>query len=875
MRFEVSGGSLLNSKQSRLRFYIQSLREKVHKKERIKKEVRSISDYFDIDFYNKKNSDVAMAGVDPVEHYCISGWKELRDPSPNFSTRYYLNSNRDVAESGLNPFVHFVEVGMKEGRAGKIDATSIKDGLKRKRQYVGQIEDVEDYFDEDYYLSLNPDVLEGTYSPIEHYMRFGWKEGRDPSEYFSTSFYLRQNPDISASGVNPFWHYVVAGKAEGRPALPVMANSHFEGRESHASPSQASASAGDSTRFSPEVELIRGYVDVDFYTSQVPNLDGSNDDPVHHFFHVGWHDRLDPSEEFSVTGYLDRYPDVASAGVNPLWHYVVAGRDEGREKISREELINRNAGPSLEQIVEDVRPHFDDAYYLFKYADVREENVNPLHHFCDSGWKEGRDPCSQFSTLFYLETNEDVAKAGINPFWHYIVGGKNEGRASTHPGGYRVQALRTARTLEQEARAWRRDLKLGELLTVRQLEKILTACRTDDCPGLLVSFGHDHYREVRGGVQLCVHREEALAEANGLTYLNVHPSQPLPRLAKAEEDSDTIIALVLAGEDIGFCRISDLTSAMAASRDVFQSIDVVVHHLLGHLPERVAEFVKATGRAECWYWLHDFFSICPSFTLQRNGVSYCGAPPVTSNACTLCRYGTERQRHMVRVNEFFSTLNVHVLSPSQVTADLWERQSELTPASLTVHPHMQLEWKKRTTPSPVEDDRITFGFLGTPAPHKGWDVFEGLFHRFGKDSRYRFIFLGGGEPPAAGIEHKDVHVTAEQPDAMIDSVIEENVDLVLHWASWPETFSLSTYEAYAGGAYVITNKVSGNVAATVRRLKRGKVFDDETDLHKFLEGPEIEELVDKLRKERRKSEVHHQLSRMVHDMLDDHSAEEN
>jgi hypothetical protein len=47
-------------------------------------------------------------------------------------------------------------------------------------------------------------------------MRFGWKEGRDPSSRFSTSFYLQNNPDVRQSGTNPLLHYVRFGKKEGR-----------------------------------------------------------------------------------------------------------------------------------------------------------------------------------------------------------------------------------------------------------------------------------------------------------------------------------------------------------------------------------------------------------------------------------------------------------------------------------------------------------------------------------------------------------------------------------------------------------------------------------------------------------------------------------
>ncbi len=80
-------------------------------------------------------------------------------------------------------------------------------------------------FDSRYYLLHNDDVRRADEDPLRHYMRFGWKEGRDPSSRFSTSFYLQNNPDVRQSGTNPLLHYVRFGKKEGRQpkeaAIPI------------------------------------------------------------------------------------------------------------------------------------------------------------------------------------------------------------------------------------------------------------------------------------------------------------------------------------------------------------------------------------------------------------------------------------------------------------------------------------------------------------------------------------------------------------------------------------------------------------------------------------------------------------------------------
>ena len=71
-------------------------------------------------------------------------------------------------------------------------------------------------FDPIYYLGKNPDVAAEGCDPLEHYLHFGWREGRDPSAEFSTKGYLSANPDVERAGVNPLLHYREHGLSERR-----------------------------------------------------------------------------------------------------------------------------------------------------------------------------------------------------------------------------------------------------------------------------------------------------------------------------------------------------------------------------------------------------------------------------------------------------------------------------------------------------------------------------------------------------------------------------------------------------------------------------------------------------------------------------------
>lgn len=71
-------------------------------------------------------------------------------------------------------------------------------------------------FDERCYLEHNLDVKSSRYSATKHYLKFGWREGRNPSEKFDSERYLSRYPDVRASGNNPLMHYIEHGVFEGR-----------------------------------------------------------------------------------------------------------------------------------------------------------------------------------------------------------------------------------------------------------------------------------------------------------------------------------------------------------------------------------------------------------------------------------------------------------------------------------------------------------------------------------------------------------------------------------------------------------------------------------------------------------------------------------
>lgn len=175
-----------------------------------------------------------------------------------------------------------------------------------------------------------------------------------------------------------------------------------------------------------EVRVIQasGMFDEAYYRSEYPDLANIHD-PIGHYCQHGWREGRNPSPDFVTAYYLETSPDIRDAGMNPFLHYITAGRTEGRPVhpwVARrnEEVVARE--------VEDIRSsgQFDEAFYRAMNADVQPPPADPIRHYCERGWLEGRDPSDDFVTKDYLALYRDIREAGINPFWHYVVAGANE-----------------------------------------------------------------------------------------------------------------------------------------------------------------------------------------------------------------------------------------------------------------------------------------------------------------------------------------------------------------------------------------------------------------------------------------------------------------
>jgi len=204
-----------------------------------------------------------------------------------FDEGAYLDKNGDVAAAVSNGgfgsgYEHFVNFGWLEGR----EPNSL--------------------YDEEYYLSENADVANaveqgGFQSGLHHFLLFGHREDRSGSAQFDAEDYLTANPDVKSAvdqGVtSAFEHYVEFGLAEGR-APGLIFDEHY-------------------------------YSEV--YGAEI----GTG---LEQYVSLGQAQQHNPNDLFSESAYLAANPDVAAAVGNGGFssgfeHFVNFGRFEERALV--------------------------------------------------------------------------------------------------------------------------------------------------------------------------------------------------------------------------------------------------------------------------------------------------------------------------------------------------------------------------------------------------------------------------------------------------------------------------------------------------------------------------------------------------------------
>jgi hypothetical protein len=147
--------------------------------------VLAASGLIDANHYLVANNDVTEAQIDPVEHYCVFGWKEGRNPNAYFNTTWYTATNPEVARLSVNPLVHYLLVGEKNDRRPVV------------------------YFEPGWYRQKYG--LADDASPLAHFLANRHQQRVSPNSLFDPEWFIEHAGRRVPRRQDPFAYYLFAG----------------------------------------------------------------------------------------------------------------------------------------------------------------------------------------------------------------------------------------------------------------------------------------------------------------------------------------------------------------------------------------------------------------------------------------------------------------------------------------------------------------------------------------------------------------------------------------------------------------------------------------------------------------------------------------
>jgi hypothetical protein len=208
---------------------------------------------------------------------------------------------------------------------------------------------------------------------------------------FDPDFYRASNPQLGSRGDRALEkHFLAVGGPAGLSPHPLFSPAHYTSQVAGLAVGEAAVhylQVGAASGLSPHPLFDPAY-----YQLQA----GPKDDPLHDYLSEGWRAGLDPHPLFSVDYYLVHAPDVGTADLEPLTHYVMFG---GRE-------------------LRVHHPMFDPEFYTERVGYQLGAEA-PLMHYLRTGGLV--DPSPHFSTVHYLASSDDARTSHLPPLAHWLT----------------------------------------------------------------------------------------------------------------------------------------------------------------------------------------------------------------------------------------------------------------------------------------------------------------------------------------------------------------------------------------------------------------------------------------------------------------------
>lgn len=821
------------------------------------------SGLFDPTYYLLNNPDVRQADVDPLTHFIEHGWREGRNPSQKFYTNYYLEMYEDVKIASINPLVHYLEFGKKEGRRTQpvqqfllssefqISSGKIKMTQNEKANEIAVVLHMfyEDLFEEITSYLQNLDHFDLYVSMPESNRKF--------SDKIFASF-----PDAK----------ILFTKNRGRDIFPFISIYrnisllNYKYLLKIHTKKSTYREDGDAWRTDiyrkliGSAEIINSII-LAFENNQTIGIIAPKGHVVDYQTYTWPINRLKNEELARKAGInikeITSFNFVAGSmfWVKPealqyLKLLSIELEDFEPEPLKPDGALVHALERFIGLAVEEKGYSIYESDELGKISESKRGSSNDNYPFGLPYIPKisGEENIMQPQDLYTYKGESYIRKFWL---WVFPIGSKREKMAKVLIEDIKTRNPKLGNKIKQLFRfilikekphhlgSDQREINSTTLIVnPEQLsEKLLEYLVNDE---YVISLSHDNYTGIIGGVQLAVMDEQVAYNKRGIDYLHIYPLITNPRLLLNSEPFK--IGLNCNGKDIGAINSEKFLNVLKRLTSK-QLLNVLIHHTMGFEISLIYRILDEIGNKNGRFWIHDFFTLCPSYTLLCNDLFFCSAPNVNSNACLICKYGKTRRIQQHAFSKLFNDYDLEIVAPSVFTLDFWKEKSSFPFKSDKVIPHIILDWDGTEQARPINAP-LRIGFVGYPVYWKGWETWLKLVDKFSNDVRYQFYGFTSWSSTSDRMKFVNVSVTKDNRLAMVKALKENQIDIAFLWSLCPETFSFTLYESLAAGCYVLTYKDSGNIQAYIKQNKqRGLVLENEEALFKLFSSNDLDILV--------------------------------
>jgi GT2 family glycosyltransferase len=216
----------------------------------------------------------------------------------------------------------------------------------------------------------------GDISTVGRYLSLPVNQRPALSVYFDWEFYLASNPELMRRREDPLLHFLADGFARLRSPHPMVDLEYVVSEDAHVLGNPPSfATLMDTLDY--DLASPSPYFDATWYAEALGG-EAPAQGLLRHFLTVGLAAGRRPNKWLDPGWYAERNPDAPRDLYGALRHFIVVGDDEARA-----------AGPV-----------FDGKLYRRRYIDVADAKVPPLRHYLTNGRHEGRQvPAERAATV--------------------------------------------------------------------------------------------------------------------------------------------------------------------------------------------------------------------------------------------------------------------------------------------------------------------------------------------------------------------------------------------------------------------------------------------------------------------------------------------